>query len=413
MSNFLQSGGTGAEGPAGVTGPQGATGLRGATGVQGVTGITGATGPQGATGPNGINAYSTSFGFSQPQIGTTVPVQVPSGYWMQVGQHVFIGSGGSYQVASGSAPTFYLLNLGYSGVNIPVGSLVATGSVSPDGIAGVTGVTGATGPTGPQGSQGSPGVTGATGPNGINAYSTSIGFSQPAVGTTVPVQVQSGYWMQVGQHVFIGSGGSYQVASGSAPTFYLLNLGYSGVNIPVGSLVATGSVSPDGVAGPTGVTGPTGPAGATGTFFSSSATSTWAGPTGIVSNGFLLSTITTSAVPTSVMYYYPVLANSVSDVSVTILATNGMVSSGAYQQGLRGVYGMTGVSGPVVAIQGAYTTSQAFPLAASGWNGNIIATGQAIGLVVSTPTLTYTGTIIYTGTVKWAGLLQITTLPSP
>jgi hypothetical protein len=39
-------------------------------------------------------------------------------------------------------------------------------------------------------------------------------------------------------------------------------------------------------------------------------------------------------------------------------------------------------------------------------------TGTAIGLVVSTTTLTYTGTIIYTGTVKWAGLLQITILPS-
>ena len=327
---------TGATGPTGSIGPQGVTGATGPTGSvgpQGVTGATGPTGPQGVTGVTGapgINAYSESNGFTQPQVGTTIALQVPSGYWLQVGQYIFIPSGGYYQVASGAAPTFSLQNLGYSGVNLPVGSTIATAFVSPGGIAGTTGVTGATGPIGPQGvtgatgptgsigpqgvtgvtgptgsigpqgvtgatgptgSVGPQGVTGATGPTGsigpqgvtgatgptgpagvqgvtgvtgapgINAYSESNGFTQPQVGTTIALQVPSGYWMQVGQYVFIPSGGYYQVASGAAPTFSLQNLGYSGINLPVGSTIGTAFVSPGGVAGTTGVTGATGPIG--------------------------------------------------------------------------------------------------------------------------------------------------------
>jgi len=344
------TGATGPQGSPGVTGPIGATGVQGvtgATGPQGSPGITGATGPQGspgvtgATGPNGINAYSLlTSGYTQPAVGGLISVQVPSAYWMQVGQYVFVPSAGYYQVASGTVPTFVLQNLGYSGINIPVGSTVSAAFISPGGIAGSTGVTGAqgitgatgpqgspgitgatgpqgspgvtgatglqgnpgvtgatgpqgspgvtgpqgatgvqgiTGATGPQGSpgvtgatgpQGSPGVTGATGPNGINAYSLlTAGYTQPAVGGLISVQIPSAYWMQVGQRVFIASAGSYQVASGTVPTFVLINLGYSGVNIPVGSTISVAFVSPDGVIGPTGIqgiTGATGPTGAQG-----------------------------------------------------------------------------------------------------------------------------------------------------
>jgi hypothetical protein len=315
---------TGATGPQGPQGSPGVTGATGPQGPQGSPGVTGATGPQGnqgspgVTGAPGINAYSTTEGFTQPAIGSDIAIQIPSGYWLQVGQYVFIPSGGYYTVASGAVPTFSLQNLGYSGVNIPVGSAVAAAFVSPGGIAGTTGVagptgpqgaqgspgvtgvtgptgpqgnqgspgvtgvtgptgpqgaqgspgvTGVTGPTGPQGNQGSPGVTGVTGPTGpqgaqgspgvtgpigINAYSTSYGFTQPAVGSDIAVQIPSGYWIQIGQFVFIGSGGYYQVASGAVPTFSLQNLGYSGVNIPVGSAIATGMISPGGVAGVTG-----------------------------------------------------------------------------------------------------------------------------------------------------------------
>ena len=242
----------------------------GATGPQGSPGVTGFTGAP------GINAYSTTNGFTQPAVGVAIPITIPSGYWIQIGQRVFIASGGSYQVASGAVSTFSLQNLGYSSVNIPVGSIVAAGFISPNGVAGVTGVTGAqgiqgspgvTGFTGAQGIQGSPGVTGATGPQGspgvtgftgvpgINAYSTTQGFTQPSVGAAIPIQIPSGYWIQQNQYVFIPSGGYYQVASGSVPTFSLQNLGYSGANIPVGSIVSAGFISPAGIAGTTGVTG--------------------------------------------------------------------------------------------------------------------------------------------------------------
>ena len=156
----------------------------------GATGATGPAGATGATGGAGINAYSTTPQFSQPAVGSNIAVQIPSGYWLQVGQYVFIASGGYYQVASGSTPTFYLDNLGYSG-NIPVGSAVAASEVSPAGIQGATGATGAigatgatgaigaTGATGPQGATGATGpagATGATGGAGINAYSTTPQF---------------------------------------------------------------------------------------------------------------------------------------------------------------------------------------------------------------------------------------------
>jgi len=282
------AGNTGATGP---QGNQGSPGVTGPTGAQGATGVTGPTGPQGnqgspgvtgATGLQGINAYSTTPVFTQPALNNSIAIQVPSGNWMQIGQNIFIASGGYYRVASGAVPTFSIQNLGYSGYNIPVGSLVSAAFVSP---AGVPGVTGFTGPTGPQGNQGSPGITGATGPTGptgpqgatgvtgaggINAYSSSAGFTQPAVNASVNIQIPSGNWIQIGQSVFIPSGGYYQVAGGSVPTFSLQNLGYSGANIPVGSLVSAAFISPAGVAGVTGATGtigstgPTGPQGATG-----------------------------------------------------------------------------------------------------------------------------------------------------
>ena len=147
-------------GIAGTTGVTGAQGIQGCPGVTGFTGAQGSPGITGATGPGGINAYSTTNGFTQPAVNVAIALTIPSSYWIQQGQYVFIPSGGYYQVASGLVPTFSLQNLGYSGVNIPVGSIVSAAFISPGGVAGTTGTTGA------QGIQGSPGVTGATGPQG-------------------------------------------------------------------------------------------------------------------------------------------------------------------------------------------------------------------------------------------------------
>src|ERR1700676_214349 len=149
-------------------------------------------GSSGVTGNNGINAYSTTAGFTQPAVGTTIAIQIPSGYWIQTNQIVYIGSGGYYQVASGAVPTFSLQNLGYSGVNLPVGSTIAAGNISPGGIAGITGVTGipgVTGATGPTGAQGAQGVTGATGPTGSAGPQGVTGATGPT-GPTGPAGAQ-------------------------------------------------------------------------------------------------------------------------------------------------------------------------------------------------------------------------------
>ena len=243
-------GSTGPTGPQGPTGPLGggATGPTGPAGAQGTAGVTGATGPTGpagaqgitgVTGPAGINAYSTSAGFTQPAASNSIAIQVPSGQWMQIGQTVFIPSGGYYRVASGAVPTFSLQNLGYSGVNIPVGSLVSAAFVSPGGIAGLTGATGTIGSTGPTGPQG---ATGATGPTG------SIG-GQGVAGVT----------------------------------------GATGPTGPQGATGPTGSIGGQGVAGVTGATGPTGPAGVAGA----------TGPAGLGAIPFVRSIFTGLVQPTS------------------------------------------------------------------------------------------------------------------
>ncbi len=134
------TGPTGPQGPQGITGVTGPTGPQGATGPtgpQGATGVTGPTGPAGTNGTNGAAGQGIQYfcaGFTQPQVGTTIQLNIPSAIWLNLGQNVNIPSAGYYQVASGSQPTFSLINLGYSGYNIPVGSTVATGIAYPGGI---------------------------------------------------------------------------------------------------------------------------------------------------------------------------------------------------------------------------------------------------------------------------------------
>ena len=104
-----------------------------------VTGTSGGSGV-GPPGANGINAYSLlKFGYTQPAVNGLISVQIPSAYWLQVGQYVFIPSAGYYTVASGTVPTFVLQNLGLSGINIPVGSAISAGFISPGGAPGAIG----------------------------------------------------------------------------------------------------------------------------------------------------------------------------------------------------------------------------------------------------------------------------------
>ena len=138
---------------------------------------------------------------------------------MQVGQVVYIPSGGYYQVASGSTPTFYLDNLGYQG-NIPVGSAIASGlSISPGGLVGATGA-------------------------GLNAFNSIATYSQDNFNTYVSI-VSGAYggWQQPGQVVYIQTGGYYTVT------------GVSGTNVLLGSLIGnqySGSIIPSSNMSPAG-----------------------------------------------------------------------------------------------------------------------------------------------------------------
>ena len=87
--------------------------------------------------------------------------------------------------------------------------------------------------------------------DGINAFTTlTASFTQPAVGSTVTVDVVESSWVAFGQVLFVESGGYYQ-AAGQSPTHIVLrNLGYAGNASPAATIPNHGEVSPGGLAGP-------------------------------------------------------------------------------------------------------------------------------------------------------------------
>lgn len=69
-----------------------------------------------------------------------------------------------------------------------------------------TSLIGPTGPAGPTGSTGSNGTNGVNGSNGNNAYTlTTNTFIQPAVNTTVTIEISDSSWMSFNQVVFVGN----------------------------------------------------------------------------------------------------------------------------------------------------------------------------------------------------------------
>ena len=106
---------------------------------------------------------------------------------------------------------------------------------------------------GPPGPQGPAGANGAAGANGIDAISiTSAGFTVPNVGFSVAISADETTWMVVGQNVYVGNAGYYQVVSQSGMGAQLMNLGSAG-NASPGTVVAAGqTISP---AGPPGAVG--------------------------------------------------------------------------------------------------------------------------------------------------------------
>lgn len=285
----------GPPGPTGPIGPTGPTGLTGPTGPAGTAGSPGPTGPTGTAGSPGNPAYTTTTaGFTQPAVSSTVSVSVASTGWMVVGAVVYVATAGYFSVSSITSGTVVVLtNLGYTGNAAPttvIASGVGVGAGGLDGAQGPTGATGPTGPTGPTGTAGSPGPTGPTGltgspgptgpigptgPTGPSGASggtsfttTAANFTQPAVSGTVSVTVAATAWMAVGMVVYVATGGYYSVSSITSGTVVVLeNLGYTGNAAPAAVINSGSSVGPgglEGAAGPTGPTGPTGPAGSPG-----------------------------------------------------------------------------------------------------------------------------------------------------
>ena len=113
--------------------------------------------------------------------------------------------------------------------------------------------------------------TGTAGLDGQNSYTvTTADFTQPAVGSTVTVNVSAlgqstGLWAQVGQIIFIVGGGYYEVVSVTTTSIVAENLGYAGNASPSATVSFPAGVSPAGPIGPTGSAGAAGAAGANGT----------------------------------------------------------------------------------------------------------------------------------------------------
>lgn len=181
-------------------------------------------------GPAGENAFSfTTANFTQPAVGSNVVVALTHSGWLTQGQVIFVQGGGYYQVITVSGLNVTLDNLGNSGNSSPGTIINAGAQVSPGGTGGQAG----------------------------NAYTTiSAGFTQPAVNSTVNVQVVVSSWAAVGQVVFIATGGYYSVFSIPDGTHITVtNLGYPGNAAPAANVTSPQAVSPGGLQGATGATG--------------------------------------------------------------------------------------------------------------------------------------------------------------
>jgi hypothetical protein len=212
---------------AGTTVPSGAT-----VAAAGPAGAAGAAGTPGAA----LSAYDAlASSFVMPAAAANVTISIANTAWMAVGQVIYIAGAGYFQVASITSTTqVAITNLNYPG-NASAGGTIASGSkVSAGGLIGATGSGGA----------------------GKNAFTNlAANFTQPAVNSTVSINVGSTAWMAVGQVIFVQGGGYYSVASITDLTDAVVtNLGYVG-NATPGSTVSAGStiaVTPGGVAGAAG-----------------------------------------------------------------------------------------------------------------------------------------------------------------
>src|SRR5215475_7598684 len=205
----------------------------------GVTVPSGATvsaaGPAGAAGSpgQGLAAYDAlSAGFTMPAAGANVTISIGSTAWVGQNQVLYIASAGYMSViAISSATQLNVQNLNYPGNASSGTSIVAGSHVGPGGL---------------QGAQGAGGA-------GLNAFTNlAANFTQPAVNSTVTINVGTSAWIAAGQGVYVQGGGYYQVSTVPDLTHVTLtNLGTAGNAAPAATITSgsTVMVTPSGTPG--------------------------------------------------------------------------------------------------------------------------------------------------------------------
>lgn len=113
-----------------------------------------------------------------------------------------------------------------------------TGPQGPQGIQGIQGLPGADGMTGPQGPQGPTGATGPQGPQGIQGADGADGFSafgittatytQPSVGGSVNIYVDTKDWYDKDYYVTVNGGGVYKGSGDGTGYITVVNIGSEG-----------------------------------------------------------------------------------------------------------------------------------------------------------------------------------------
>jgi Collagen triple helix repeat (20 copies) len=216
----------------------------------------------------GQDAFNSTPTFTQNN-STSLSVVSGAAYgWEQLGQAVYVGTGGYYRVNGISGTNLVLANLAS---NLPSGTIINASTISPAGIPGVTGPQGATGTIGSTGPTGPQGATGPTGPQGATGTIGSTGPTGPR-GATGPTGPQ-GATGTIGSTGPTGPQGATGTIGATGPTGPQGPTGTIGSTGPTGPQGATGTIGSTGPTGPQGATGPTGPQGPTGTIGST-------GPTG-------------------------------------------------------------------------------------------------------------------------------------
>ena len=213
--------GGGAQGPKGDPGPAGPAGPTGPPGPASTV-----PGPPGATGPAGTPAWTlvTTAAFTVPPYNATVVVSVADTTWIALGEWVYAddaegtGTAGILKVQSKTSNSVTLWNPNPPAANPPgpvgpVGPQGDPGPTGPQGDPGPTGPQGPTGNTGPQGPSGAQGPAGSQGIAGTPAWTTTgVGFTVPAVGSSVVVTVPDTTWATPGEPVYVADAGGAGVA---------------------------------------------------------------------------------------------------------------------------------------------------------------------------------------------------------